>query len=179
VAGFAAFAAAAAFDWVWQIGAVPVVALLLAAIAVSGLRDRGRIGPGQRLVAIRLAVALTAAAALWAIVVPLASTVAVRRSQAAAAVGDWAAAARSAADAQQLEPSAATPRLQRALLLESVGAFEPATRAIEEAVARQPTDASLWVVASRIAIEADRPRLALAEWRRAGSLDPTWPIFAR
>jgi predicted Zn-dependent protease len=64
-------------------------------------------------------------------------------------------------------------------LLESVGAFEPATRAIEEAVARQPTDASLWVVASRIAIEADRPRLALAEWRRARSLDPTWPIFAR
>lgn len=177
VAGFAAFASAAGFDWVWQIGAIPMVALLLAAVAVSAQRDRDRIDRGQPLALTRVAVAVTAAVSLYAIVVPLAATVEVRDSQAAAAVEDWPAAMRDAVTAQKTEPSAATPRLQRALVLEAVGEFAPANAAIDAAIARQPTDASLWATASRIALEAGRVHLALADWHRARGLDPTWSIF--
>jgi hypothetical protein len=177
VAGFAGFAAAAAFDWVWQIGVVPMVALLLAAVTVAGLRDRERIDAGQRLIALRVVIALVALVALWRILVPLASTVEVRSSQAAARIGAWPAALRDAETAQQIEPGAASPRVQQALVLEAVGDYRAARRVMAQALVRQPTDSSLWLVASRIATEINRPHLALAEWRRAQALDPTSPTF--
>lgn len=178
VATFAAFAAAAAFDWVWQIGVIPVVALLVAAVPVSGLRDRERIGPGQRLPVLRAVIVLAALVALWRIMVPLASTVEVRSSQSAAAVGAWPAALRDANAAQSVEPGAASPRVQRALVLEAVGDLGAARRTLSEAVAREPTNSALWLIASRLATEANRPRLALAYWHRARALDPTSPTFA-
>jgi hypothetical protein len=178
VATFAAFAAAAAFDWVWQIGVIPVVALLVAAVTVSGLRDRERTGPGQRLPVLRVVIVLAALVALWRIMVPLASTVEVRSSQSAAAVGAWPAALRDANAAQSVEPGAASPRVQRALVLEAVGDLGAARRTFSEAVAREPTNSALWLIASRLATEANRPRLALAYWRRARALDPTSPTFA-
>ena len=177
VAGFAGFAAAAAFDWVWQIGVIPMVALLLAAVAVSGLKDRERIGPEQRLPILRVVVVVVALVALWRIVVPLATTVQVRSSQAAAGIGAWPAALRDADLAQRLEPSAASPRVQRALVLEAVGDLGAARTTFVQALARQPTDSSLWLIASRLATEANRPRVALADWTRARSLDPTSPTF--
>ncbi len=177
VAGFAGFAAAAAFDWVWQLGAVTMVGLLLAAVAVSGLWDRERIGPGQRLPAIRLATAVSAVVAIWAIVVPLSTTVAVRSSQNAAAAGDYQSALRYADNAQRIEPSSSSPRLQHALLLELLGHYVAADQTIGQAIARGPTDSSTWAIASRMAIEAGHPRRALADWRRARSLDPTNAIF--
>lgn len=178
VATFAAFAAAAAFDWVWQIGVIPVVALLVAAVPVSGLRDRERIGPGQRLPVLRAVIVLAALVALWRIMVPLASTVEVRSSQSAAAVGAWPAALRDANAAQSVEPGAASPRVQRALVLEAVGDLGAARRTLSEAVAREPTNSALWLIASRLATEANRPRFALAYWHRARALDPTSPTFA-
>jgi O-Antigen ligase len=177
VAGFAAFAAAAAFDWVWQIGVIPIVALLLAAVAVSGLRDRERIGPEQRLAVVRVVVVAGAVVALWRIGVPLASTVEVRSSQAAAKVGAWPAALRDADVAQSLEPGAASPRLQRALVLEAVGDLGAARRTVTEALEREPTNSAPWLIASRLATEANRPRLAFAYWQRARVLDRTSPTF--
>ncbi len=177
VAGFAAFAAAAAFDWVWQIAVVPIVALLLAAVALAGFRDRERIDSGQWLIVTRAIVAIVAVIAIWRIVVPLASTVELRASQSAAAVSAWPAAFRDTQTAQRVEPVAASPLVQRALILETVGDFVAARSIMAQALARQPTDSSLWLVASRIAVEAGRPRAALAYWRRARSLDPTSPTF--
>jgi hypothetical protein len=177
VAGFAGFAAAAAFDWVWQMGAIPLVALLVAAVAVSGLGDRERIGPGQRFVAIRAVSVITALVALWAIIVPLASTIEVRSSQSAAAGGVYAAALRHADTARRLEPSASIPRAQRALVLELLGHYGAADQVMRQALARGPTDSSLWAIAARIALESGHPRRALADWRHARSLDPTAAIF--
>jgi tetratricopeptide (TPR) repeat protein len=177
VATFAAFAAAAGFDWVWQIGVIPMVALLVAAVAVSGLSDRERIGPGQRLPLLRMLVVVAALVALWRITVLLASTVEVRSSQSAAAVGAWPAALRDADVAQSLEPGAASPRVQRALVLEAVGDVGAATDTFYQALVREPTNSALWLIASRLATEANRPRLALAYWQRARALDPTSPTF--
>jgi Flp pilus assembly protein TadD len=116
--------------------------------------------------------------ALWTIIVPLGTTTAVRASQSAAARGQFGTALRDAADAQQLESGAASPRLQEALVLEQLGDVSGAAQAIAEAVRRGPTNWELWLVASRIATEQDRPALALSDYRKARSLNPRSPIFS-
>jgi hypothetical protein len=175
VAGFAAFAAAASFDWVWQIGVLPAIGLLLAAAAVASLRSDRRRGPSA--VATRLALAGAAIAAALAIATPLTETVAVRSSQAAVRSKDYRAALADAADAQRIEPDAATPRLQRALILEQTGDLRGAQQSITQAATREPTNWRIWMVASRIATETGHPRLALADYQRARALNPTSPIF--
>jgi hypothetical protein len=188
VAGIAAFCAAAAFDWVWQIGVMPVIAMLLAAVALAPGLDRfpplvgaspkpddgrRRFGPA------RIVLAVGALPALWAIIVPLSSTVAVRSSQTAVQAGQFSAALSDAATAQQIEPGAATPQLQRALILEQLGDVSGASQAISQAESREPTNWRIWLVASRIATESGKPALALSYYTRARSLNPTSPIFKR
>jgi O-antigen ligase len=179
VAGVAAFCAAAAFDWIWQIGVVPMIAMMLAAVVVSSLRDADPWPPGRRGLRVRIGLALATLPALWGIAVPLATTVAVRTSQNQANRGQLQAALASAANAQRLSPGAASPRLQRALVLEQLGDVAGAGEAINEAVQRAPNDWQLWLVASRLATEGDQPTVALADYRRARSLNPTSPIFQR
>jgi len=181
VAGVAAFCAAAAFDWVWQIGVIPLIALLLVAVAVGPIHHRNRGSSGRRRWRdpARIATPIAAVAGLWAIVIPLSMTVAVRASQAHVRAGNFSAALSDAATAQRLEPSAASPRLQRALVLEQLGDIAGASQAITEAAAREPTNWRMWLVGSRIATEAGRPRQALAYYLRARSLNPTSLIFRR
>jgi hypothetical protein len=181
VSGVAAFCAAAAFDWVWQIGVIPVIAVLLVAVAIGPVHHRARrsSAPWWRLDSTRIALAAGALLALWAIIVPLSSTIAVRSSQSAARAGRFKAALADAATAQRIEPGAASPRLQRALLLEQLGDVRGASDAISQAADREPTNWQIWLVASRIATEANNPRLALAYYRRARSLNPMSPIFRR
>lgn len=177
VAGFAGFAAAASFDWVWQIAVIPLIGLLLAAGALVNLRDGVRMHSARRLVLTRIALALGALPALVAIVIPLAQTLQVQASQAADRAGQYEAALSDAVSAQRVEPQAATPRLQRALILEQLGDIAGAAQAVAQAAAREPTNWRIWLVASRIATEGDRPRVALADYERARQLNPTSPIF--
>jgi tetratricopeptide (TPR) repeat protein len=178
VAGVAAFCAAAAFDWVWQIGAVPLVALLLAAVALADVPARERIGREFRFLRSRAVLALGALVSLWAILIPLATTVEVRASQAASGRGDFRTALADASTAQSLDPDAASPRLQRALLLEQLGDVSGAEQAIAAAESREAPNWRIWLVASRIATEAGHPKLALEYYRRARALNPTSFIFA-
>ena len=181
VAGVAAFCAAAGFDWVWQIGVVPMVAMLLVAVAVAGLREPtlpAASGPQARS-ALRRRLVLAAAClpAIVVIVIPLASTIAVRNSEAAARSGRMTVASADANAAAKIEPGAASPRLQQALLLEQTGYVANARAAISAALAREPDNAQLWLVASRIATENGAAGRALADYRRAQQLDPTNTIF--
>jgi tetratricopeptide (TPR) repeat protein len=105
--------------------------------------------------------------------------VALRASQTAANQNQLRTALADASTAQQLEPGAAGPRLQRALLLEQLGDVSGAAGAVAQAETRAPTDWQVWLTASRIATEQNKPRLALALYRRARSLNPTSPIFAQ
>ena len=175
VAGFAAFCAAAGYDWVWQIGAVPVAALLLAALALSA-PHRESAAP-SRLGGKRVLLALASIAALGSLVVPLATTVEVRKSQMAAAAADYHAALADAASAHRIEPGAATPRLQQGLILEQLGEPARALHALSQARADEPTNWRLWAVASRLETEADRPGRAFADYLRARALNPTSPLF--
>jgi hypothetical protein len=177
VAAIAAFCAAAAFDWVWQIGVMPLIAMLLVAVALAGDGHRWSVKTRRTRIQTAAVLGVASLAGLWSIAVPLASTVEVRSSQAAVQHGDFRAALNDAATAENVEPSAATPRLQRALILEQLGDIRGASVAIAEAAAREPTSSQIWLVASRIATEANLPRLALAYYERARALDPTSPIF--
>lgn len=185
-AGVIAFCAAASFDWVWQIGVVPMVAMLLA--AVSLLPDPGDMRPPDagyrklqftplRRLRSSVAVGLVSALAIILIAVPLASTVALRSSQAAAARGHWTKALADASNAAAIEPGAASPYLQRALILEQANDIAGASDAIKFAIRREPTNYSLWLVASRIATELGHPQAALADYRRAKALYPTSLVF--
>jgi O-Antigen ligase len=180
------FCAAAAFDWVWQIGVVPMVVLLLAAVTLlpgeqavgqpeaSGPRASSLV---RRLASPRLALALGSVLAIILILIPLASTVALNASQRAYKRGEIATALADADTARAIEPGAASPYVQRAVLLEQLNDIPGASAAITAALAREPANSQLWVIASRIALEAGKPEQSAADYTRAKRLYPTSTVF--
>jgi hypothetical protein len=181
LAGCIAFFVQASVDWVWQIPVLPVAMLLLAGTLVaSDYRDYDDAPEGAPLPLLgRAAVAVAALAALAVIAIPLASTSLVRQSQDEAREGDVAAALSDARSAQNVEPFAATPRLQEALVLEEAGALGPAAAAARAATARESTNWRTWVVLSRIEARRARAIPALLAYRKARSLNPRSPLFRR
>lgn len=182
-AGAAGFATAAALDWVWQLGALAVAFMLLAAIAASGWslpeptrrRRRSKRRRGYRLR--RAGVAAAAVAALVAIWFPLSGAVHLRQSQVDAANGDLAGAldeARAAADAQ---PYAASPRLQVALLLERQGNLGAAAAEARVATGKEGANWRNWTILARIEAERGRTAAALRAYSRARALNPTFILF--
>jgi hypothetical protein len=179
--GLAAFLTAAAIDWVWQLSAIAAAALVLVAVITAGQgQPAGRTGearvPRRRLH--RIVPLATALAALVAISIPLAATVAVRRSQSAAAAGNLAAAYAYSRDAALLQPYAASPRLQEALILEQERRYGPAANAATAATRNGPTDWKTWVTLARIDAERGATAPALAALDRARALNPRSALFA-
>jgi hypothetical protein len=175
-AAFAGFCVAAGFDWVWQLPVFPIAALLLGATIVAYREHRPRertarwSGP-----ALRVGVAALALTAAVAIALPLAATTEYRSSQAAAQAGNLRGALSDALTAQSLEPYAATPRLQEALVYESLRDYGQASAAIAQATARAPQNWQLWLIDSRIEAEAGHARAAVRDFRRAHRLNPKSP----
>jgi hypothetical protein len=181
-AGLAAFMAAAAIEWVWQMAAIAAVALLLGAVILCGREGPPPPGPGAprgaRLVlARRAAIAVVSLAALGAIAVPLAGALAIRQSQSAAAAGQLRAAYQDALAAQQIQPYAATPRLQEALVLETAGELGPATSAARAATVNEPTNWQTWLTLSRIDAERGAIGAALSAMKRSIRLNPRSTLF--
>ena len=164
LAGCTAFCLTAAFDWMWQIPVLPVALLLLAAVLVSGSVPPARDGTPALRLPLRLAFAVAAVAAIVAIAIPLASTSLVRQSEAEARAGELSAALRAARSAQNVQPGAASPRLQQALVLEAQGDLAPAAAAARAATEREPTNWRTWLVLSRI--EAERGSGRGGDYRR-------------
>lgn len=186
-ASLVAFCVAAAFDWVWQLAVMPVAAVLLAAAILAYAPDPP--APADSIPAAaprwqwgrwvpRGAIAVLALAAMIAIAIPFAATSAIRSSQADAGAGHLQAALSDAATAQRLEPYAATPRLQRALLLEQAGDLPGARVAIAQAASREPTNWRIWLVRARIEAESGYARAAVADYQRAHELNPRSSITA-
>jgi hypothetical protein len=181
LAGCVAFFVQASVDWVWQIPVLPVAMLLLAATLVaSDFRDYDERPEGAPLpAAARIGVAVLGLAMMAAIAIPLASTSLVRQSQAEAREGDFPAALSDARSAQNVEPFAASPRLQQALVLEEAGALAAASAPARAATERESTNWRTWVVLSRIEARRGRAVPAVAAYRKAKSLDPRSPLFRR
>lgn len=177
LAGLSVFAMTAAVDWMWQVPVVPVAALMLAAGLTLGAAAQGekpRLGLGWRLGAVAAGLA-----AIIAIAIPLASLSLVRQSEAEARAGDLPAALQDARSAQNVEPAAASPRLQQALVLELLGDFTAAEAAAREATDRESTNWRNWLVLSRIAAEAGHAKASVAAYEEARALNPHASVFGR
>jgi hypothetical protein len=182
LAVFAAFAFAAALDWVWQLPAIGLVAVacvgLLAGAASEGPAPAGARPPplSPRAVAVLTAVVLIPLCVFAAL-----DTVAQLRlgeSERAASRGDGEAAISEAHAARALEPWSAAPLLRLALAEERYGSLAVARTAIEEAVRRDGSDWRLWLIAARLEAKAGDVRAAGRSLARARSLNPRSPLFA-
>ena len=199
----AAFCASAGYDWMWQLPCAPAAALLLGGAIVScrsPARRSGRwkrwmtpgtlsargarwlpagvlSGRGAKWVTAGV-LSVAAVAAMVAVAIPFGMTSAIRSSQSAAGAGHLNAALSDALTAQRLEPYAATPRLQQALVLEQAHEYTSARAPIAEATTREPTNWRIWLVRSRIDAESRHPRAAVRDYRRAHALDPLEPATA-
>jgi len=176
-ASLAAFCLAAQFDWVWELTVIPVAVLLVAAAALgpageSRRRETSRFARSRFPLPVRVALAGGAAVLIVLIALPLGTNVYLRESQRAARAGELDDALASARSAVRLQPHAATPRLQEALVLELAGKPEGALEAARAATERESTNWRTWLVRSRLAAEADRPAEALEAFERARELNP-------
>jgi O-Antigen ligase len=182
VAVLSAFAFAAAIDWIWQLPAVTVVAVVALALLVgpATATAMAAASPPRRLVPIA-ARAGAVVAALCLIVaqgIPFFTQNDIRRSQQRFAAGDLAGARAAALSARSVQPWAASPHLQLALVEERRGDLAAARAAISKAIDRDPLDWRLWLTSARLDDEAGLASDARAKVDRAVALNPRSPLFA-
>jgi hypothetical protein len=189
-ATLAAFCASAAYDWMWQLACAPAAALLLGGAIVSYRSPETRSGARRKWVPAAVpswlrskwvtgaVLSAGAVAAIVAVAIPFGMTSAIRSSQSAAASGHLQSALSDALTAQRLEPYAATPRLQRALVFERAHDYGAARTAIAEAATRESTNWRIWLVRARIDAESGHAKAAVRDYRRAHALDPLSPATA-
>ncbi|MFN2616410.1 MAG: tetratricopeptide repeat protein [Thermoleophilaceae bacterium] len=183
LAASAAFMLAAAIDWMWEltaVGAIGVACLGLLAGGAAGDRGRPRRGgPSSR----RLRLALRGALALGALLlvacegIAFLSDSALRRSQEQADGGEVRAALDSARQARAIEPWAAGPYLQLALVREQVGDLRGARQAIGRAVDHDRGDWRLWLTRARISTRSGAIADARRAYLRARLLNPRSLLF--
>jgi Tfp pilus assembly protein PilF len=102
----------------------------------------------------------------------------VRRSQEAVVGGNLGEALDRAQSARSIQPWAASPYLQLALVQEFGGRIDEAERSIETALANDRSDWRLWLVAARIQTKAGDIEAARASLAKARQLNPKSELFA-
>lgn len=171
----------ALIEWTWELPAVFACTVVAAALltgpatvpavtVASAPEGRGRLGWG-------VATVLAGLTAIWAAGVLLLSETKIEDSQAAVRSGDLEQAASDAADAATLEPWAAAPKLQLALVRERQGRLEAARATLAEAIDRAPGDWRLWVVAARLEVGLGRIEAARDALEQARRLNPKAPFL--
>ena len=180
--GLAAFMTSAAFEWVWEMAALAMAAMLLAAVLLAGRDDpvsaREPQLPETGSRTARAVVVAVSLAALVAVLVPLASTLATRDSQDAAAQGRLDVALADSRTAERVQPYGATPHLQQALVREQAGQLDPAAEAARAATREEPTNWRTWLVLARLDARRGAVGHALEELRTAQRLNPRSSLFA-
>jgi hypothetical protein len=185
---FAAYAVAAGIDWMWELPAVTVVAVLALGLvtgpatqdaALPRLARHDELPPlGTRYrFGLGVAALLVAWAAVGAQLIPLLAQRAIARSEAAIERGDLADAEGEATAARHIQPWAASPYLQLALVAEDRGQLMQARLRIDQAIERDSRSWRLWLVAARIDTKLGDVRRAAASLRRAIELNPRSPLF--
>ena len=176
-----AFCFAAGIDWIWQLPVVPVVALVAVGVltgpatttaAAPTSPRRPRAGVAARAATVGVGLVLVAAQAI-----PFLAGEDVRRSQHRFAAGDLEGAREAATEARDIQPWAASPHLQLALVQERRGELLQARSAISKAIDRDPRDWRLWLTAARIDEAAGFTGQARAKLKRASLLNPRSPLF--
>lgn len=180
--GLTVFLVSAALDWVWEMAAIAVVVLALGSVIIAGRDDTPPVAaapePSPRVLP-RAVLALLAIVALGAVAVPMAGALAANASRAAASDGRLADALERIQTAERLQPYAATPRLQRALVLEAAGALDVAAPAARAATRDEPTNWRTWLVLARVEAKRGRATSAVRALREARRLNPRSTVFAK
>lgn len=182
-ASFTTFATAAAVDWLWEIPAVTLVAMvclgLLAGPANAHLAPVGSHRASPRHWRFAGGVALLVAG--WLVImseaVPLLTDAKLRDSQAAVERGDTQEALEDALAARTLQPWASAPHVQLALIEEQAGELDTALEHIRAARDRDSDDWRLWLISARIQTKAGQVRTANRSLSRARALNPRSPVF--
>ena len=176
-----AFAVAAAVDWAWEMTVLPVTFFVLAAaiLGQSAPTPIGRSSPSAARLP-RLGRPLIAALALLSLVliaIPMSGTEALRSSKDHVNDNRLDLALDQAQSAANVQPYAASPALQEALVEELNGDLDSAAAAARNATEDESTNWRTWLTLSRIEAERGRAEASLAAYRHARSLNPRSVIF--
>jgi hypothetical protein len=189
----AAFVVAAGIDWMWELSVVGLVALVALGMLVghatapqpaAGVRQaavrsrRSAVGSPLTARALRVSAVAVALGAIICVAVPMLSQNRLEASQAAASRGDLAAAIDDAGDARSVQPWAASPYLQLALLEEQRGKLGRANRWIDGALERDSSDWTIWLVAARVQTKAGFIKRGRRSLRQAERLNRKSQLFA-
>jgi hypothetical protein len=189
-AAFGAYAVAAGIDWMWELTVVSLVGVAVLALLLGPATapPAGRMPEGPPSAASRtrsrsrLAAGIGLLLAAWLFIcaqaIPLLSELKLSDSEAAVRRGDAEAALSDADAARALQPWAATPYVQLALVQEQIGDLAEARSSIRKAVARDSRDWRLWLVAARLETKLGLIPEARRSLDRAAALNPKFPLFA-
>jgi len=118
-------------------------------------------------------------ASIWAGGILFLTEVRLGNSRQEASAGDLKAAGQAAHDAITIEPWAAGPRLQLALVEELGGNLRAANREISEAIDRAPDNWQLWFVRTRLDVKSGNVDGARRALERARELNPRAPFLSQ
>jgi hypothetical protein len=150
----AAFLLSTSIDWVWEIPALAGTFFVIAGMALAGRQQPARRAPVTRRwtagFGAGAAIALFAWGSICLLALPLLSTLQLRASQNAARDGDLQKAVDRADSARSLQPWAAGPKIQLALVQRARNDYGGAERTAQEAVRNEPTNWRAWLVLANI-----------------------------
>lgn len=175
LAGCSVFVVAAAVDWSWELGVIPVAFLLLASVLVTSgySSERTTKVPWWG----RLLVALISLPAIAVILIPFGSNSLIEQSREAGREGNLSQSLELAREASQVEPGAATPYVQQALVLEAAGNPAQALKAAREAVQREPTNWRTWLIKFRLETATGEIDSAILSYRQVRRLNSNSSLF--
>jgi hypothetical protein len=180
-AGAAVFAFSASVEWIWLIPVLPIATMMLAVVVFSPGPGEPSTQPTLRKPGVRVGAQVAAAAAALAVIVavalPMSATGAIRESQSLAQRGKIRQALAQAVDAVNLQPYAAAPWVQEALVLEQAGDLPDALSAARHATDHEATNWQTWFVLCRVEARTGHVHAAIADYLKARSLDPRSPLF--
>jgi hypothetical protein len=179
LAAICAFAFSAAVDWVWELSVIPIAVVLLAAAAFASARVGEADARRPARMGSRVAIAVAALVPIALLTVVLAATSSIQESRASARGGSIPAALQHAVDAHAVDPAAATPLLQSALVREYGGDIGGAAADAREATRREPSNWRTWLVRSRLEARTGDAKASVDAFRRARALNPHYSLFRR
>jgi O-antigen ligase/polysaccharide polymerase Wzy-like membrane protein len=184
---FVAYAVSLGFEWMWELTAVSVfgvAALALATGPATAPRPEPRIAVAPtptRPAKAGFGLGIAALAVAWVLIcaqaIPVLANREIARSQSAVGRSDLASALKHANAARDIQPWAASPYVQLALVNEEAGALVSARERINEAIDRDRLNWRLWLVLARVETKLGYPRAAADSLRRAVELNPRSPLF--
>jgi Flp pilus assembly protein TadD len=189
----AGYLVGAGIDWMWELTVVSIVGLAIVGLLTgpatipktetssSGPRTASPSRPSRGNHRMTLGLRAVLGAACFAVVIaqaiPLLAQARIRESEEAVARGNGNDALESARAARAVQPWAASPHLQLALVEERTGDLRSARRAIDDAIERDPTDWRLRLVSARLEARSGRIRAAKRSLERAKRLNPRSRLF--